>query len=198
LLNFEYQTKKKEKQVKVQYIKMAENKGLSYCLHHGILSCTYDLIFRMDADDIMHETRILKQLNFMNQNPKCVLCGTNIVSFVIHNGEMRYVEKSSHPDILRWEDYIQTKKFWILNHPTLCFRKYAIISVGNYELNLKNPYEDLDLELRILKKYGFVCNIEEILLYYRIHENQITWMNRKNSKENNELKKALIEKIINS
>jgi len=193
---FENQSKEKGKSVKNQYVKMSQNKGLSYCLHHGVLLCTYDLIFRMDADDIMHETRIQKQLDFMNQNPKCVLSGTNIASFVMQNNEMHYVEKSNHQDILRWEDYIQTKKFWILNHPTLCFRKYAVISVGNYDQNLKNPYEDLDLELRILKKFGFVCNIQEILLYYRIHENQITWINRKNSKTNNDLKKDLVEKII--
>ena len=195
---FEDDSKKKGKQIKIQYVKMPENKGLSYCLHHGVLLCTYDLIFRMDSDDIMCETRIQRQLDFMNQNPKCVLCGTNIASFVMQNGEMEFVERSYHQAILTWENYIKTKKFWILNHPTLCFRKYAVISVGNYDQHLKNPYEDLDLELKILKKYGYVCNLQEILLYYRIHENQVTWMNRKNSKVNNELKKALVEKIIHS
>lgn len=195
---FENKYIQKGKNIKIKYIQMPANKGLSYCLHHGVLACTYDIIFRMDSDDIMHETRIQKQLDFMNQNPQCILSGTNMITFTMQNDVMHHVEHSDHPHYLSWDDYIKTKKFWILNHPTLCFRKYAVISAGNYDENLKNPYEDLDLELRLLKKFGFVCNLQEKLLYYRIHQNQITWTNRNNSKTNNELKTALIEKIIHS
>jgi len=182
--------------VKIKYIKMHTNKGLSYCLHHGVLECTYELIFRMDADDIMHELRIKKQLDFMNTNSQCVLSGTDIVVFRKSNNERMYKEKSNHPPILTWEEYKTTKKQWILNHPTLCFRKYAVLAVGNYDENFKEPFEDLDLELRLLKRYGFVCNLPEILLFYRIHENQITHKNREKSVLNNEKKCALIEEII--
>ena len=83
-----------------------------------------------------------------------------------------------------------------MNHPTLCFRKYAVIAVGNYNANLKEPYEDLDLELRLLKKYGFICNLPEVLLFYRIHSNQITLQNRDKSFINKQLKAVMIENII--
>jgi hypothetical protein len=85
-----------------------------------------------------------------------------------------------------------------MNHPTLCFRKYAVITVGNYNAKLKEPFEDLDLELRLLKKYGFICNIPEILLFYRIHPNQITIQNNNKSLINKQLKATLIENIINN
>lgn len=187
------------KHIKIKYYPMPKNKGLSYCLHHGVLLCSYDLVFRMDSDDIMHESRIQKQLEFMNQNPKCVLCGTNIITFTQNEKEkekMLEIDRSNHPKILTWEQYKKTKSFWILNHPTLCFRKYAVICVNNYNPYFTEPFEDLDLELRMLKKYGFVCNLHEVLLYYRIHENQITWMNRSKTKENNEKKKAMIQHLI--
>ena len=83
-----------------------------------------------------------------------------------------------------------------MNHPTLCFRKYAVITVGNYNANLKEPFEDLDLELRLLKKYGFICNLPEILLFYRIHPNQITYQSSDNSFINKQLKMDMIENII--
>ena len=51
-------TRGDESIIKIKYVHMDSNKGLSYCLHHGVLLCSYDLIFRMDSDDIMHETRI--------------------------------------------------------------------------------------------------------------------------------------------
>jgi glycosyltransferase involved in cell wall biosynthesis len=85
LKNFE---KKFEKTncIKIKYFPLPSNQGLSYCLHHGVLLCSYGLIFRMDSDDIMHESRMQKQLEFMNENPRCVLCGTNIISFMKKEG----------------------------------------------------------------------------------------------------------------
>jgi amylovoran biosynthesis glycosyltransferase AmsE len=189
----------KSQYIKIKYIKMHTNYGLSYCLHHGVIECSYNIIFRMDSDDIMHETRINKQLNVMNNNPNCVLSGTNIICFKKNiNNKFIYIEKSNHPFMLTWNEYKQTKKQWILNHPTLCFRKYAVITVGNYNKNMKEPFEDLDLELRILKKYGFICNLSENLLYYRIHNKQITWTEKEKSKKNNQLKRDMIEQIIQS
>lgn len=192
--------KQNKNRSKIKYFEWPTNKGLSYSLHHGVLLCSYDLIFRMDSDDIMHESRIQKQLDFMNLHPRCVLCGTNLVSFMKdpRNEQTLQMETSNHDSLLTWEQYKKTKKSWILNHPTLCFRKYAVISVGNYNQWMKDPFEDLDLELRLLKKYGFVCNLPDILLYYRVHENQITWLERKNTKENNEKKERMIEEIIQS
>jgi glycosyltransferase involved in cell wall biosynthesis len=195
LRNFQKKIKQK---IKIKYLKLDKNQGLSYCLHHGVLACSHDIIFRMDSDDIMHELRIRKQLDFINNNPKCVLCGTDIFCFTKTKGQKYFVERSEHPAILTWDSYLESKPFWILNHPTLCFRKYAVISAGNYNPYLKYPFEDLDLELRILKKYGVIYNIPEMLLYYRIHENQITWKNRKESKANNEKKRTMIEHIIHS
>jgi glycosyltransferase involved in cell wall biosynthesis len=202
LKTFEKQEKCKGN-IKVNYFRLDANQGLSYCLHYGVLLCTYDLIFRMDSDDIMHELRILKQLDFMNRRPKCVLCGTNIICFSQQDstngkGEMLEIERSYHPSFITWEKYKKSKPFWIMNHPTLCFRKHAIIHVGNYNQYMKDPFEDLDLELRIMKQYGFVCNLTDHLLYYRLHENQITWSQREKSQENNRKKKAMIEQIIQS
>jgi amylovoran biosynthesis glycosyltransferase AmsE len=184
--------------IKIKYLKMHTNKGISYCLHHGVLSCSYNLIFRMDSDDIMEKTRLTKQLDFMNKQPLCVLSGTDMISFATNNNIRRYVNKTQHSSRLTWEEYTKTKKQWIMNHPTLCFRKYAVITVGNYNANLKEPYEDLDLELRLLKKYGFICNLPVILLFYRIHPNQITSQSRDKSFINKELKTSMIENIINN
>ena len=187
------------KNTKMRYKNMETNMGLSYCLHEGVLMCTYDLIIRMDADDIMHDNRIRKQVDFMNLNMTCVLCGTNISCFVEKENKKKVIiDQSTHAKMITWDEYIIKKPHWILNHPTLCFRKYAVISVGNYNKKLRMPFEDLDLELRILKKYKFVCNLPEKLLLYRIHEDQVTWKNREQSKKNRLIKNQLIQNVINS
>lgn len=188
--------KNKKNNLKLKYYKMKENKGLSFCLHYGVNKCSNENILRMDSDDIMKENRIMKQINFMNDNPECVMCGADITSFMFTNGKMIKYGSSEHPEKLTWEEYKLTKKTWILNHPTLCFRKTAVLAVGNYNKNLRLPFEDLDLELRILKHYGFICNIKEVLVLYRIHGDQITNKNRKASKQNEIIKKQLVETMI--
>jgi glycosyltransferase involved in cell wall biosynthesis len=163
------------------------NRGLSFCLHEGLLLCTNEIVLRMDSDDIMINNRIITQLKFMNNNPSCVLCGSNIISFI---NDINEIGRSTHPFIITWDNYKKTKRNWILNHPTLCFKKSAVISVGNYRRDLRMPFEDLDLELRILKKYKIIYNIQEPLLLYRTHDKQLS---KKNNVEFNNKKSQMIE-----
>ena len=174
------------KNLRLIYNRTKINRGLSFCLHQGLLLCSNEIVFRMDSDDIMINNRIITQLNFMNNNPKCVLCGSNIISFIKNKSE---IGRSNHPYSLTWNEYKTTKSDWIMNHPTLCFKKSTVLSVGNYRKDLRMPFEDLDLELRILKKYNIIYNIQEPLLLYRTHENQLS------KKDNHNCKKKKLKMI---
>jgi hypothetical protein len=82
----------------------------------------------------------------------------------------------------------ENPRTWIMSHPSMMMRKSAVLAVGNYRdvyktFDLKytetqgtqSILEDFDLECRILRTYGELHNIPEILMYYRIHENQVTY-----------------------
>lgn len=163
---------------KLKYHKMEQNKGIVESLNKGIEMASNEIIFRMDSDDIMHPERIKKQLEFMENTKNCVICGSNVFLFeTTRNGNEKIVDKmTNHPEILEWEQYKKSeeKTVWFMNHPTLCFKKSAVISVGKYNKNIKDGTEDFDLELRFLKRFGKVYNIKEPLVYYRIHDEQIT------------------------
>jgi glycosyltransferase involved in cell wall biosynthesis len=191
LLNMEL---KPLKNLKLVYQKTKINRGVSFCLHQGVFLCSNEIIFRMDSDDIMLNDRIKKQLDFMNSNSTCVLCGTNIICFNEENGIKNEISRTTH-HTLSWEKYKKNPVDWFLNHPTLCFRKSAIMSVGNYKKNFKLPFEDLELELRVLKKYGIVFNLSECLLLYRQHGNQ-TSIKKNNLNLNTKLKKWLISEMV--
>ena len=150
------------------------NRGISFCLHQGVLLSSNELIVRMDSDDIMINNRIKTQINYMNNNPSCVLCGSNIISFELINGIKSEINRSDHKKMLTWNEYKLNPKDWVLNHPTLCFKKSAILRAGNYRKHFRVPFEDLELELRVLKMFGSVHNISECLLLYRSHKNQIS------------------------
>jgi glycosyltransferase involved in cell wall biosynthesis len=182
------------KNFELVYKKTYENSGVSFCLHQGVFLCSNELIFRMDSDDIMLNNRLQKQLDFMYSNTTCVMCGSNIIYFDEENGIKNETGISTHKKSLSWQEYKKTPVDWFLNHSTLCFKKSAILAVGNYRKNFKVPFEDLELELRVLKKYGTVFNLPECLLLYRHHADQTSKKN--NSDLNNRLKKQLISEMV--
>lgn len=192
--------KKNTRFTKLIYKKNENNLGVAESLHNGIYMCSNEIIIRMDSDDVMTPERIQKQINFINSKSDCNICGANVQMFIKDydsgNKNMQLLQKTDHKTIT-FNDFKENKSTWIMNHPTICFRKSAIINIGNYNKDLtRSCLEDYDLELRFLKKYGIIYNIDEVLLYYRIHENQVTWYGKSSSNENNELRNKLIEKIL--
>lgn len=146
--------------IKLKYINIGEHRGISYCLKHGIEQCSHELIFRMDSDDIMVPHRLKRQLEFMDKNKDCIVCGSNIQ--VLGSNQ-----RTNHPHKLTWSEFKNNPSNWFMNHPTLCFKKTAVLDVGNYG-DIENKHEDRDLEVKLLEKYGVIYNIEDCLVKYRL------------------------------
>ena len=160
--------------IKIIYSKTDENVGISECLHYGILKCTNELIFRMDSDDIMVIDRMHLQYDFMMSNVNAVICGGGIKMFDV-NGKTQQIH---HPTLYYNEmekemEKEKEKKIWIMNHPTLCFKKSAVLAIGNYE-KTKTGNEDYIIEMKLLHKFGALYNLPQILVHYRLHREQIT------------------------
>lgn len=188
---------------KVFYKTMGKNVGIGASLNAGILICNNELVIKMDSDDIMVSNRIATQLQFMKSNPECVMCGSNIQFFQVPNEIEKPNEKvggqqTNHPTQLTWTDYKKSKPHWFMNHPSICYKKSAVLAVGNYNKSTKNVAEDFELEVKILKKFGQVYNIPEVLLYYRIHPGQVTFQGKSSTPEWKERRSKFIENMINS
>ena len=180
---------------KVVYERIEKNVGTFECLNRGILKCSYELIYKIDSDDVMIEHRLWTQYKFMNENPDAVVCGGGMILF----DKSGVVGQKTHPDIT-WGSFQQSTPEWIANHPTLCLRKSAVLAVGNY-----NPFffgetmmEDFDLELRILKRFGKIHNIPDKLIYYRIHSEQLTHKMPSNCPDCLILQKRILNRILDN
>ena len=110
----------------------------------------------------MNSNRITKQMEYMKKHDDCVICGSNVVMFTIKNNERIMNNMTNHKEILTLDEYIKNPNSWIANHPTLCFKKTAVLKVGNYNINNLLPCEDFDLELRLLKHYGKIYNSRKL------------------------------------
>ena len=157
--------------VTMNYYDNKENEGIGYTLNMGVTKCKHDIIIKMDSDDIMVPNRIMTQLNYMNTNPDVKICGGQVQMF---DDKRNNRGVSNHPSIT-WEQYKANPNHWFINHPTVCYRKSAIIEAGNYDKNLKQMCEDFELELRMLKTHGYIYNFPEVLLNYRLHDKQVTY-----------------------
>jgi hypothetical protein len=156
---------------KIKYIRIFENKQNFKCLNIAINACSNELIFKMDSDDIMHPDRLKIQQKFMLENPDAVICGGGIRIF----NESGIIKDVFHEQKISWTQFRNSTPppTWIMSHPTLCYKKSALLSIGCYDTNLYGV-EDYDIQLRLLKKFGYIYNIKDILLYYRIHSKQMT------------------------
>ena len=132
--------------------------------------CSNEIIIKMDSDDIMYPHRINTQYNYMMQNPSTKICGAQVKMF---DDNKNHRGVSNHPSIT-WEEYKSIKSHWFINHPTVCYRKSAVLEAGNYDEKLKQMCEDFELELRMLKTHGYIYNFSEPLLHYRLHDKQVT------------------------
>jgi len=178
--------------VEIVYNENDGNKGIGFTLNKGIELCNNEIIIKMDSDDIMVPNRIITQMSYMTENPDTHICGAQIEYFNISD---RVVSNTDHKS-MTWEEYKINPIHWFINHPTLCYRKSSVLEAGNYNKDLREMAEDFDLELRMLKTFGYIHNMSERLLYYRIHDQQVTHNGGKEGKEYwNDVRNDIINKL---
>lgn len=144
-----------------------KNRGLGYALNFGLDKCNYELVFRMDTDDIAHPNRFQKQLKQLRDQPEISIIGSTIQEFLNIPGDINQVRT-----VPISSKNINSKKHQRnpFNHMTVLFKKSIILEVGGY---IDMPgYEDYYLWLRLLKEYKGM-NIDEPLVYARIGNNMI-------------------------
>ncbi|WP_312470526.1 glycosyltransferase [Neobacillus sp.] len=146
----------------IKLIQLETNMGLGKALEIGVEKCTFDLIARMDTDDISHPNRFEKQVNFMVNHPDVQVLGSWIGEFEHNPDEINSIRKVP----TTYEEVVQyAKKRNPLNHMTVMYRKSAVLEAGNYKPFLWN--EDYYLWVRMLNRNAKIVNMPEILVFAR-------------------------------
>ncbi|MFR8029980.1 MAG: glycosyltransferase [Bacteroides uniformis] len=159
----------------LKIIPLPNNLGLSKALNIGLKHCSYEFVARMDTDDICYPSRFEKQVLFLQSHPTIDIVGAYATKIDECGNNLEEVIKVpvSHEDIVRL--------VWTcpLNHPTVMYRKNAILSVGGYKPDAGPRQDDYDLWFRCAEKGLHFANISEPLLHYRFFADSV----RKNSIE---------------
>lgn len=152
-------------------IRFFESEHLGYVrqLNFAIRNSRGKFIARMDSDDIAVRHRFEKQLQYLTKHPKVKLVGSDI-AIINENEEELYIKE--YPKTLKDIEF-QMPIYSSFCHPCVMMEKETILSLGGYDEKFE-PAEDHILFLQMLVKGIEMCNLPEILLKYRIHNNSVT------------------------
>lgn len=175
------------KELPIKVIRLAENVGLGKALQKGVLACNYEIIARMDTDDIATPDRFEKQINFLKANPQVSVLGSNISEFNLQPNDLKRkrVLPEKHSEIYKFAKFRCP-----INHPTVVFKKEDVLQSGNYSGKLL-LWEDYTLWVTMLSKGYIFHNLQENLLHFRVKDGRETIKRRSGLKYAlNELKFA--------
>lgn len=143
-------------------VPLEQNQGLGASLNVGLKHCHYDIVARMDTDDISRPERFKKQYNYLQEHPEVDVVSGWITEFV--GDPTNEISIRNLP-----EEHDKIYKFGKIrnpiNHPTVMFRKHAVEEAGGY---LPFPlFEDYYLWVRMLCSGHRFHNLQESLLLFR-------------------------------
>lgn len=145
----------------LKIVPLAENCGLGVALNEGLAVCSYDIVARMDADDISISDRFFLQLSEFEE-------GVDLVGGYISEFE----ESPEFQDRMRKVpiscsdigDYIRYRNPF--NHPSVIYRKSAVQEAGGYK-DMPN-FEDYYLWARMfINNKSGMKNIPNVLVKMR-------------------------------
>lgn len=147
----------------------AQNTGYTNSLNYALKIVKGNYIARMDADDIAHPERFERQVKYMNDHPKTVACGTG---YKILGKDQIILPPQDHESIK-----IQLLHKTCFGHPTVMLRKSVFVNNGLQYAVDKEPAEDYNLWVQLLA-FGQLHNLQEVLLDYRMHDQQVSRLRR--------------------
>ena len=150
-----------ESPVPVVRVDLDTNRGLGFALDAGLAACNYEIVARMDSDDVSLPERFARQVPLLEQGYDLV--GTALLEFGMHEDDIVGLRTppTDESEIAKWARFHDP-----FNHPTVVYRRQMVVAAGGYrDLPL---LEDYWLFARMIEHGARVANLAEPLVKYRI------------------------------
>lgn len=150
---------------KIKVISYIKNQGESAAANIGFAASKGEFIARMDADDICHQERIEKQVDFMLFHPEIIVLGSQ--ALVIDKNGKRVGRKTfpqDHKTIYRHYGFYHP-----MMHPSCMFRRSLLSHKDHLWENNHEPNDDYYTLFGLLR-FGKFANLPDELVAYRVHD----------------------------
>jgi glycosyltransferase involved in cell wall biosynthesis len=147
------------------------NEGNYSSRNKGIETARGKYICVMDGDDMAHPDRFRIQYQFMELYPDYMAAGSDVHFFSETSiADLKRLRNPNHLQVMLLKDNVCT-------HPSLIIRRDVFFK-HNLRYNENYRYAaDYDLMAEI-SKIGKITNINQFLLFYRVHAQQISFAKR--------------------
>ena len=143
-------------------VRLPENVGLGVALNAGLKECRYELVARMDSDDIAVADRFERQVYFMRSHPEVSASSATVEEW--SEDMSRQIGQRllpTNPEQLKKFAQVRSP----LSHPASIFRKSHVLAVGGYP-SLRKA-QDYGLWSLLLAKGYKLSNVPDVLLKMR-------------------------------
>lgn len=140
---------------------------LGRSLNYGLKNAKFDLIARMDADDLMVPERLEVQLSYLKEHPEVDVLSCDVAYFKKRKVLYRLFLPNTDSEIstnLRLHN--------VINHSGCIYDRRKILEYGGYN-ELLDVCIDYELWLRVMEKVHFY-SLSDVLIFYRISEHSVT------------------------
>ncbi len=146
-------------------VPLEKNQGLGLALREGTYACDYELVARMDTDDICREDRFEIQLKEFETDSDLDVCGSHVLEFEgsIDNVVAKRTVPLTDEEIKKYQ-----RRRDAFNHPAVMFKRSKVLESGNYQ---NCPLmEDSYLWVNMFLHKAKAKNVDDYLLYFRVGE----------------------------
>jgi hypothetical protein len=136
--------------------------GIANALNLGLQLCVGDYVARHDADDIAFDSRLVKQVEFLDQNVDIAIVGS-LIELMDASGEyLRVHGEPITPAAVAFQSLFGTP----FAHPSVMFRRHSLSEASLVYQEV--PAQDYDLWVRMLESGLRGANLPEVLMRYRV------------------------------
>jgi glycosyltransferase involved in cell wall biosynthesis len=147
-------------------VRLPKNQGLAAALNFGLAHCEFELVVRMDSDDVCENNRFSRQLEFMKSNPNIAVSSGKVTEYSSDLCELIAEKRvpKRHKEILSYSKYRNP-----INHMACIFRKSSVLAAGGYPEQFRKA-QDFALWAKMLKEGYEFANIDDNLVNVRAGE----------------------------
>lgn len=154
---------------RLRVLRLDRNAGLSAALNAGLRLVKGEYVARQDADDISEQSRLEKQVRFLDGNPSVAVLGTCGIAIDEDGSYVCPVCKPEHAASVLWESLFDNPFL----HTSVMFRKdYVWDKLGGYDEGI-SYCQDYDLWCRALAERAG-RNLPVSLVRWRVHRRSMT------------------------
>ena len=154
----------KKYEFQLKYWISEKDRGQAHAINKGLTYCTGEIFNWINSDDYLAEGALAKVAQAFEKS------GVDLVAGEVNDFDEKGLVKKVKNHKLDIHEYMEKDIELIYHQPGVWLRMDIMKKIGSFKENMHYCF-DQDYMMRYLLNYKSVCYIDDVLAYFRVHEN---------------------------